>query len=103
MRGQDAAVLGRALPELRLEHDRAGAVPEQDAGGAVRPVEDAREGLGADDESALVRAGGEELVGGRNAVDEAGAHRLQIEGGAVVDAEPGLYLRRRRGKGVVGR
>ena len=36
----------------RAEHDGAGAVAEEDAGGAVGPVEDAREGLGADDERA---------------------------------------------------
>ena len=36
-------------------------------------------------------------------VDEAGADRLQVEGGAVVDAEPGLDLRRRRREGVVRR
>ena len=42
--GEDA---GRVA---RLEHDRAGAVAEQHAGGAVLEVEDAREHLGADDE-----------------------------------------------------
>ena len=36
-------------------------------------------------------------------VDEAGADRLQVEGGAVVDAEPGLDLRRGRREGVVRR
>jgi hypothetical protein len=73
---------------LRLEHDGAGAVAEEHAGGAVLPVEDAREGFGADDERALVGARDQELVGHRDRVDEARAHRLHIEGGALVDAEP---------------
>ena len=36
-------------------------------------------------------------------VDEAGADRLEVEGGAVVDAEPVLDLRRGRREGVVRR
>ena len=36
-------------------------------------------------------------------VDEAGADRLQVEGGAVVDAEPRLDLRRGRREGLVRR
>ena len=40
-------------PSSADEHQRAGAVAEQDAGGAVLPVEDAAEGLGADHQRAL--------------------------------------------------
>ena len=89
--------------QLRLEHDRAGAVAEQHAGAAVGPVEDAREGLRADHQRALVRAGLEQAVGGGKPEHEARAHRLQIEGRAVGDAEPGLHRDRARRKGVVGR
>jgi hypothetical protein len=39
MRGQDAAVLARARLLLRFKHDRARAIAEQHAGGAVGPVE----------------------------------------------------------------
>src|SRR3546814_8162913 len=37
-RGENALILGF----LGLQYERPGAVPEQDAGGAVLPVEDAR-------------------------------------------------------------
>ena len=88
---------------LRLQHDGAGAVAEQHAGAAVVPVEDAREGLGADHQRALERAGAQEIVGGGEREDEARAHRLQVEGRAMVDAEPVLHRDRGRGKGVVRR
>ena len=42
-------------------------------------------------------------VGGRQAIDEAGTHRLQIEGGAVGDAEIGLHRDGARRKGIVRR
>ena len=86
-----------------LQHHRAGAVAEQHAGRAVLPVEQARKGFGADHQRALVRAGGEELVGGGDGEDEAGADRLKVEGDALSDAERGLDLARRGGEGVVGR
>ena len=94
-----------SLPSLepRLEHDRPRPVAEQHAGRAVGPVEQAREGLGADHQRALVRAGDEELVGRRDGEDEAGADRLQIEGDAVSDPERRLHLGRHRRKRVVGR
>ena len=84
MRGEHAAVAELAVAAPRFQHHRAGAVAEQHAGGAVGPVENAREGLGADDQRALVRARAQELVGRRQRVDEAGADRLQVEGRAVV-------------------
>ena len=87
MRGQHAAILARARLLLRFQHDRAGAVAEQHAGAAIGPVENAREGLRADHQRALVHAGAQQAVGGRERVDEARAHRLQVEGRAVVDAE----------------
>ena len=42
-------------------------------------------------------------VGRRQSVDEAGAHRLQIEGGTVGDAEIGLHRNRAGRKSIVGR
>ena len=103
MRGQDAAVGWRARLLLRLQHDGAGAVAEQHAGGAVVPVENAREGFGADHQRALERAGAQEIVGGRQRKDEARAHRLQVEGRAMGDAEGGLHGHRGGRKSVVGR
>ena len=103
MRRQHAAVARFARLRLRLEHDRAGAVAEQHAGAAVVPVENAREGLGADHQRALGGARAQEIVGGRERKHEAGADRLQVEGDAVVDAEAVLHRDRGRRKGVVGR
>ena len=103
MRRQHAAIGRFARLVLRLEHDRAGAVAEQHAGAAIVPVENARERLGADHQRALVGAGAQEIVGGGEREDEAGAHRLQIEGGAMMDAEPVLHGDRGRRKGVVRR
>ena len=103
MRGEHAAVGRLTGLVLRLEHDRAGAVAEQHAGTAIVPVENARERLGADHQRALVGAAAQEIVGGRERKDEAGAHRLQIEGGAMMDAELVLDRDRGRRKGVVRR
>ena len=57
MGGEHAAVAPPAGLRLGAEHDRAGAVAEEDAGRAIGPVEDAREGLGADDQRLLRLAG----------------------------------------------
>ena len=101
--GQDAAVVAAAELRLRLQHDRAGAVAEQHAGAAVLPVEDAREGLGADHDGALELAGLEEIVGDGQGVDEARADRLHVEGGALGDAEAGLDAHGGGRKGAVRR
>ena len=86
-----------------VEHDGAGAVAEQHAGGAVGPVENARKGLRADHQRAGERARLEQAIGRRQRVDEAGAHRLQVEGGAMGDAELGLHRHGAGRKGVVRR
>src|SRR5690606_15773992 len=62
----------------------------------------ARERLGADHQRPLEIAGTQEIVGGRKAVDEAGAHRLQVEGGTTGQAERRLHGHRGGGKCVVG-
>jgi hypothetical protein len=97
-----SVILAGAGLRLRLEHHRSRAVAEQHAGAAVVPIEDARKGLRADHQRALECAGLEQGVDGRKTEHEARAHRLQIEGRAVVDAEPSLNRDRARGKGVVG-
>ena len=63
MRGDHAALRHDAEVFARLEDDGTGTVAEEDAGAPIRPVENAREGLRADHQGALVRAGCEELVG----------------------------------------
>ena len=57
----------------------------------------------ADHQRALERAGAQQAVGGGERIDEARAHRLQVERRAMMDAEPGLHGHRGRGKGLVGR
>ena len=95
-----SAVVARL--RLRLQHHGAGAVAEQHAGAAVVPVEDAREGLGADHQRALEGAGAQELVGGRQREDEARADRLQVERRAMGDAEAVLHRHRGGGKVLSG-
>ena len=84
--------MGRHHPRLRraLEHDRSRAVPEQDAGAAVAPVEEARMHVRADHESAGRAPGANELLRDPERVDEAGAHRLHVERGASLGSEASL-------------
>ena len=46
----------------RRQHDRAGAVAEQNARRAIGVVDDARHHVGADDERVLDRAGRDHLI-----------------------------------------
>ena len=101
--GQDPAIGSSTLAFLRLEDDRAGAVTEQHAGAAVVPVEDAREGLRADHQGSRCKAVLDQAVGHRDAVDEAGTNRLDVEGRSAGHAQPGLDACGRGRKGFVGR
>ena len=98
MRGQNAAVVAGPGCSLRFQHHRAGAIAEQHAGGAVVPVEDAREGLGADHQRALEAPGLQQSVGGRQRINKARADRLQVERGAVRDAKPACTVTAVAGK-----
>src|SRR5687768_10253676 len=89
MRGQNPAPIP-VLLLLRLEHNRARPVAEQDAGRAIAPVKDARESLRANDQGALEVSGLKKTVRGSERKDEARAYGLQIERRAVGDAEAGL-------------
>ena len=62
-----------------LDQHGAGAVAEQDAGGAVGVVDDAAHGIGADDQDLAVRAGGHQVRARGEAVDESGAGGDEIE------------------------
>ena len=94
-------VVARLL--LGFKHNGAGTVSEQHAGAAVVPVENSRECLGADHQRALERAGAQEIVRGGKRENKPRANRLQIEGRAMVDAEPILHRNRGGGKGIVRR
>ena len=74
-----------AFLDLGEDH-RAGPVPEEDAGGAVRPVRDPGQGLGADDQRVLALPRLEHAGGDLQRVDEARAARPHVEGGAAVGA-----------------
>ena len=94
--------LAAGSSDTAFSTQRAGAVAEQHAGAAILPVEDAREGLGADHQRGARLAEAQRVVGDRQREDEAGAHRLHVEGGAARHAEPRLDLGRGRREGVVG-
>src|SRR5262249_18472511 len=100
VRRQDAA-LRRAARRDRVQQQRAGAVAEQHAGAAVLPIEDAREGLGAEDERGARLPEAQRVVRDRQRTNEAGAHGLYIDRGPPRHAEARLYLDRRRREGFV--
>ena len=62
-----------------LEHDRAGAVAEQDAGAAIPPVDDPRHHVRADHQHVLQRARLHELGAGDQPVAERRAARPDVE------------------------
>src|SRR6516225_3122248 len=90
-RTQDAAVLAHAVCALGLEHDSAGAISEKHAGGAILPVDNAREGLRADHQRALECAGLEQAINGGEPKNKTRAHGLQIKRSTVCDSETGLH------------
>ena len=100
---EDSAILAGAATLFAPQHDRAGAIAEQDAGGTIIPVENAREGLGPNHQGGARLAGFDKIIGNRERVDEAGADRLNVEGGTPIHAERGLHLGGGGGKCVVGR
>ena len=97
-RGQQAVRVGAVLQDRR-----ARAVAEQHAGVAVLPIDDGGELLRADDQDGVVGAGHDELLGDFQAVDEARAGGLQVEGGGAVRADLSLHQAGGGGKGHVRR
>ena len=87
LRGQDAL-----LAILGLEDDGAGPVAEQDAGGAVFPIEDPAERFRADDQRPLGVAAAEHRIGDAQRVEKSGANGVNIESDAIVDPEQRLHL-----------
>ena len=91
LEGEEACLL------RRLEHDRAGAVSEQDDRRAVGPVEDAGKHVAADHERAPREARRHHPVGLRKRVHEAGAAGGEVVRGRVLRAQ--LVGKDRRGRG----
>src|SRR5690349_2777833 len=87
---EHAAIVARTRLLLDIENHRARAVAEQDTGPAIAPIQNARESLGPDDQGSRKRAGSQQRVGGRESKNKPGAYRLQVERGAMSDAETGL-------------
>src|SRR4030042_476529 len=63
----------------RREHQGARPIAEQDAGSAVRPVDNAGEHLRAHDEHAAAGAGGDELGAGGEGGQEARTGGIDVE------------------------
>ncbi len=70
-----------------LDENSAGAVAEEDAGGAVGVVDDGAHDVGADDEDFFVRAGFDELGADLEGVGEAGAGGGEVEAPGAGGAE----------------
>ena len=81
---QNSAVFAGAVLWLCLENDRTGPVTEENARGAIAPIENRRRGFGADDKRASREVVLEIAVGGRDGIDEARTDGLDVEGEAVV-------------------
>ncbi len=85
------------------EHDRPGAVAEEDARGSVGEVGVAAEGFGADHEHVPGHAAGHVGLRGGVSVDEPGARRRQVHRRGALVADGVLDQGRRRRHLVVGR
>ena len=69
----------------RLDQYGTGAVAEQDAGRAVRIVDDCRHLVGADDDDFAIRAALDELRRDGERINKAGACRLHVEAADIAD------------------
>ena len=85
------------------QHHGPGPVAEQDAGAAVRVVQEPGQQLRADDQRVLRHAGRDVGARGRVRVDEPGAGGRDVERGGLRVADGLLDERRRRGHPVVRR
>ena len=83
---------------LRLQHDRAGPVAEQDATGPVLPVGDFRERLGPDDQGAVDPPVLDELLDQVQRVDKAAARRGHVERPRLLGPQRLLHEAGRGGK-----
>ena len=72
-----------------LEHDRAGAVAEEDAGVAVLVVDDAAEGLGADHQDVFVLPSANEVRAGDQRVNKPAARGHHVKRWRAGDAQLG--------------
>ena len=85
IRGKDGTF--SLFPCGSLEHGCPGAVPEQDAGAAVLPVDDGGKFFSGDDERRFHLAGADVLDGGLHGEQEAGAGGGNVKGGGILGAK----------------
>src|SRR6516164_2362215 len=100
---EHASIIARSGLLLAIEDHRARAIAEQHAGAAVGPIENPRESLGSDHQSARERAGPKQRVRRCQAINKTRTHRLQVERGAVSDAKPGLNRNGACRERIIGR
>src|SRR5699024_10839501 len=84
-----------------LHHGGAGTVAEQHAGAAVGEIGDPAEHFAADHQGVLAGAGGQQALGGVQAVDKAGAGGVQVKADGVL-GHPQLLLQHAGGGGGHG-
>ena len=95
--GQDAR------PVAGFEHHGTRAVAEQNAGGAIGEIEQARKHFGPDHQGPVGRTALDHGIGHGQGVDEAAADRLDVERRAARGAQLVLQQRGGGGKHHVGR
>ena len=91
------------LRGVGAKDDGAGPVSEENAGGAVRPVDDPGEQFGADEQDGAGGARLDVLVRDGETVDESGAGGRDVESGSGTRAEAVLNEAGRRGEEHIGR
>ncbi len=86
VRGQHPALAG-----MPLKYDCAGAVSEENAGGAVLPIHEPGKGLRSYQENVLIGLRFYEGIGNRQSVDESRAGGIDVEGSRILCSELFLY------------
>ncbi|ALC25970.1 hypothetical protein ABE83_01885 [Streptomyces sp. CFMR 7] len=84
------------------QDDGSGPVPEDHRVLPVGRVHDAGVHVGTDDQDPVRHPGGDQADPGSQGMDEAGAHRADVEGSGSGEPEPGGDQRSRGGAGAVG-
>src|SRR5690606_22466625 len=78
-----------------LEDCRSGAIAKEHAGVAIRPINDRRKLLSANNQYGIVRVRRNELLGDLKRVEEAGTGRADVETGGVLRSNLRLNEARR--------
>ena len=101
--GENAMVSGGTGAGFGAQHHGTGAIAEQNAGGAILPIEQSRKSFGTDDQRGAVRARRQQRIGDRQGIEKPGTDRRDIEGDAMRHAQFVLDDGGTGGKGLVRR